>query len=84
MAGVQKIGIRGIQDGHMVTSKTDEVQNNGKNQSGHKSCSLAIRQLRIRIKAIRQKFYLGSLHKPNESNKKNLKYLMVTQYDGYG
>ena len=63
-AGVQKIGIRGIQNTrHMVTGKTDQVQNNGKNQSGHKSSSLAIRQLRIGIKAIRQKFNLGSLHK---------------------
>ena len=63
--GVQKIGIRGIQDTrHMVTGKTDQVQNNGKNQSGRKSSSLAIRQLRIGMKAIRQKFNLGSLHKP--------------------
>ena len=51
----------------MVTGKTDEVQNNGKNQSGRKSSSLAIRQLRIRMKEIRQKFNLGSLHKPNET-----------------
>ena len=64
-AGVQKIGIRGIQDTrHMVTGKTDQVQNNGKNQSGCKSSSLAIRQLRIGMKAIRRKFNLGSLHKP--------------------
>ena len=48
----------------MVTGKTDEVQNNGKNQSGRKSSSLAIRQLRIGMKALRQKFNLGSLHKP--------------------
>ena len=47
---MQKIGIRGIQDTrHMVTGKTDQVQNNGKNQSGRKSSSLAIRQLRIGI-----------------------------------
>ena len=53
---MHKTGIRGIQDTrHMVTGKTDQVQNNGKNQSGRKSSSLAIRQLRIGLKAIRQK-----------------------------
>ena len=32
LPGVQKIGIRGIQDTrHMVFGKTDQMQNNGKN-----------------------------------------------------
>ena len=48
----------------MVRGKTDEVQNNGKNR---KASSFAIRQLRIRMIAIRQKFNSGSLHKPNET-----------------
>ena len=44
---MHKTGIRGIQDTrHMVTSKTDKVQNKGKNQS---ELSLAVRQVTIEI-----------------------------------